>query len=128
MITCKICGKEEDPSNWINESEMREHQMCFSCNCWRNRLEEDSKLPPHTAAMIDGTHYIIGSEDDKSYFRGFGGHRFEILFNDGTRIITTNLWCQGEPSKEWVDKFPNNAKFVDNLKWTKIGETNYLTT
>lgn len=79
---------------------------------WRERLEADSKLPPHTAVMIDGVHYIIGPEDDKSCFKGFGGRHFEILFNDGFRIITTNLWCQGEPPFEWINKFPNNAHFV----------------
>ena len=47
-------------------------------------------------------------------------------FDDGTRVITTNLWCQGEPDEHWKDKFPNNAHFENNLKWTKIWNCSYL--
>ncbi len=69
--------------------------------------------PPHTYAIIDGTHYVIGDEDSKeTYFRGFGGAKFHIKFNDGTEITTTNLWYQGVPSEHFKDKFPNNAEFI----------------
>lgn len=127
-MKCKICGVEENPSNFVKDcrDSLIKHQMCFSCNFWRERLEEDSKLPPHTACMIDGTHYIIGDENNKSAFRGFDGHRFQIEFNDGTKVITTNLWCQGEPKGYWKDKFPDNARFENNLKWKNINGINYL--
>lgn len=124
-MKCKICGAEETPGIFSNEKELEEHQMCFKCNFWREMLEEDKYRPDHTVCMINGTHYVIGSESN-SVFRGFGGAKFEIQFNDGTRITTTNLWCQGNPSKEWIDKFPNNAKFVDNLIWVNINGTKYL--
>lgn len=125
-MRCKVCGKEENPNNYVNswKEQLLHHKMCHSCNFWRNRLEEDSNLPPHTAVMIDGTHYIIGPDDD--YFRGFGGSKFQIKFNDGTRIVSTNLWCQGKPSPEWTAKFPNNAVFENNLKWKTINGINYL--
>lgn len=100
--------------------------MCFICNFWRERLKEDSELPPHTACMIDGTHYVIGPEESNSYFRGFGGARFQIEFNDGTKVVTTNLWCQGEPEGYWREQFPDNARFENNLKWKQIGNTQYL--
>lgn len=74
--------------------------------------------------MIDGTHYVIESENDN--FRGFGGARFQIEFNDGTKVITTNLWCQGEPKGYWRTQFPDNARFENNLKWTNINGTKYL--
>lgn len=127
-MKCKICGAEENPSNFVKDRKdsLIKHQMCFSCNFWRERLEEDSNLPPHTACMIDGTHYIIGNENSKSAFRGFGGSQFQIEFNDGTKVVTTNLWCQGEPKGYWKDKFPNNARFENDLKWKKINEIEYL--
>lgn len=125
-MKCEICGKEEDPSHWTNESEMRAHQMCFNCNFWRDMLEEDAKRPPHTWCMIDGTHYIIVPDNPNSYFQGFGGAEFQIEFNDGHRVVTHNLWCQGEPDGYWKDKFPDNARFENNLKWTKIGNNEYL--
>lgn len=90
-------------------------------------LEKDSKRPPYTWCIINGTHYVIEPEDDpETYFRGFGGAKFQIEFNDGYRVVTTNLWCQGEPSEEWRDKFPDNARFERNFKWKKIGNCSYL--
>ena len=128
MNKCKTCGSPIESNHYIDGNVMEEHQMCFYCNFWREMLEEDSKRSPHTACMIDGTHYVIGPEDsEETYFRGFGGRKFTIEFNDGTIVTTTNLWCQGEPEDDyWKEKFPNNAKFVDNLKWKKIGDCSYL--
>lgn len=113
-MKCKICNHEETPGDFINRRVLEQHQMCFHCNFWREMSEKDSQRPSHTVVMIDGTHYVIAPEDDpETYFRGFAGRKFHIKFNDGTEIITTNLWCQGKPSLEWIDKFPDNAKFLD---------------
>lgn len=127
-MKCKICGSEENPSNWVKDwkDSILKYQMCHTCNYWRERLEDDKKYPPHTACMIDGTHYVIGPEDDSSHFRGFSGARFQIEFNDGTKVVTTNLWCQGEPRGYWREQFPDNARFENNLKWKKVGECSYL--
>lgn len=126
-MKCKICGEEETPSNYINQKDMEKNQLCFTCNFWKEMLEKDAKRDPHTWCMIDGTHYVIEPEDDpETYFRGFGGTRFQIEFNDGTKVITTNLWCQGEPKGYWREKFPDNARFENNLKWKKIGECKHL--
>lgn len=127
-MKCKICGEEFDSSNYLKDCKesMDSNQMCFTCNFWRERLEEDKTFPPHTACMIDGTHYIVGDENDKSHFRGFGGAEFNIQFDDGVVIKTTNLWCQGEPEGYWKEKFPNNARFVDNKKWKDINGVKYL--
>jgi hypothetical protein len=127
-MNCKICGSPIDAENYISDvrEAMLKHQMCFSCNFWRNRLEEDATLPPHTWCMINGTHYIVGNEDSKSYFRGFGGREFHIKFNDGTIVTTTNLWCQGEPEGYWRKKFPDNAVFLNGEQWKQIGRNQYL--
>lgn len=125
-MKCKICGKEEIPSQYYNESEMVTHLMCFNCNFWRDMLEKDQKREPHTFCVIDGTHYGIEPEDCDKAFRGFGGAKFQIEFNDGHKVVTTNLWCQGKPEPEyWKEKFPNTARFENNLKWTKIGNNEY---
>lgn len=128
MSKCKICGAEVDSDRYVQDTkeEMEEHQMCFYCNFWRNMLEEDAKRPPHTWCVIDGTHYTIEPDEPGSYFQGFGGREFIIEFNDGTTVTTHNLWCQSEPGEYWKDKFPDNAKFVDNKKWQKIGNCSYL--
>lgn len=125
-MKCKICGKEEDPSDWINHKEIEEHQMCFSCNFWRDMSERDLKRKPHTWCVIDGTHYVIEPDNPNSHFQGFGGAEFHIRFKDGHGVITHNLWCQGEPKGYWKEKFPNNARFVDNKKWKDINGVKYL--
>ena len=124
---CSICGKEEDPSHWINEDEMREHRMCFTCNFWREMLEKDSKRAPHTYCMIDGTHYVIEPDEPNAAFQGFGGAEFQIEFFDGTKVVTHNLWCQGEPEHPyWKEKFPDNARFERNFKWINIHGIKHL--
>jgi len=127
-MNCKICGSPVDADRYISDCSkaMLEHQMCFRCNFWRERLAEDAELPPHKWCMIDGTHYIIGNEDSNDYFRGFGGREFHIKFNDGTVVTTTNLWCQGEPPLEWKEKFPDNAVFINGEQWKQIGTNQYL--
>jgi len=124
MIVCKICGRAEDPSQYYDGPKLVEYQMCFNCNFWREMLEEDTKRPPHTYCMIDGTHYVIAPEDDSDPFRGFGGAEFHIHFKDGYKVVTHNLWCQGEPNEHWKPQFPDNADF--DWQWKKIGNYNYL--
>ena len=118
-MKCKICGEEFNSSYYYKDTEkaMNEHQMCFGCNFWREKIEQDAQQPPHKVAIIDGVHYYIDDENVVSKFRGFDGNKFEIHFNDGTKVTTTNLWCQGDIPPEWRQHFPDNAKF--NWKWKK---------
>jgi hypothetical protein len=67
------------------------------------------KNDPRTA-RINGTHYLIGREEDK--FKGFGGQTFYIQFFDGRLVKTTNLWCQGEIPEVMRMVLPDNARFV----------------
>ena len=123
-MKCKICGREEIPSDYTNEKEMEDHQMCFHCNFWREMFEKDKKRLPHTWCMIDGTHYVIEPDEPNAAFQGFGGDEFHIYFKDGYEVITHNLWCQGEPNEYWRPQFPDNADF--DWQWKKIGKNNYL--
>lgn len=125
-MKCPVCN-EEIGKFICDGSTLKEKGMCFECSIWSERLAEFPTLPSHQVAIIDGTYYSIGDESDPSSFRGFGGRRFQIEFNDSYKVITTNLWCGGEiSSKYWRDRLPNNARFENNLKWKKIGECSYL--
>ena len=125
-MKCKICGEEFDSSQYYKDTKnaMDEHQMCFSCNFWREKVEQDAQQPPHKVAIIDGVHYYIDDENIVTNFRGFGGDKFVINFKDGRKVTTTNLWCGGEISEHWKPQFPNNADF--DWQWKKIGKYNYL--
>ena len=128
-MKCKICGSDFEANHFMDEwqKHMNENQMCFNCAFWDRMLKADAKRPPHTAVVINGTHYVIEPDDPGNYFQGFGGAEFRIEFNDGHRVITHNLWCQGEPKGYWKDKFPDNAKFSDKKwVWKEIDGIRYL--
>lgn len=90
---------------------------------WIEMLKKDFKRPPHTVAIIDGHHYVIGPENADG-MRGFGGDKFIIHFKDGKEVITTNLWYQGEIPEEYKQLFYDNADF--DYKWVKIGNCNHI--
>lgn len=109
-MICKMCGATER-LQWIEstKAELIKHQLCFTCNFWRERLERHQDNP--NSVIIDNTAYMIGREDELHVFRGFGGARFVICFDDGREVVTTNLWCQGGIPDIWKPFFRNNAHF-----------------
>ena len=108
-MKCPTCG--EEIGKFVSDEQfMKKHGECFKCSLWRKRLPLDS-----TVAIIDGTFYTIGDENDPSQFRGFGGDKFVINFKDGRQITTTNLWCGGDVPEAWKSQFPDNADF--DWKW-----------
>ena len=119
-MKCPTCGKEIGTFA-SDERSMKECGECFECALWRERLP---LVGNPDVAIIDGTMYTIGDENDSSPFRGFGGDKFVIKFKDGREVTTTNLWCGGHISDAWKSQFPNNADF--DWQWKKIGNYNYL--
>ena len=109
MITCHVCGKREDPSHWpATNKECRRLQLCFTCLFWERHITE----PFPNAVVIEGCHYMIGSEAPLGSTRGFGGQRYVIRFTDGREVATTNLWMQGHIPEAFRDRLPDTATFV----------------
>lgn len=106
---CQECGKRED-GKWMDEmaKALRDKQLCFSCNFWIEKVEIRDKS---RVARINGHYYQISSIWGAGAFRGFGGQKSVILFHDGRRVKTTNLWHQGEIPVRFRERLPNNAKF-----------------
>ena len=106
---CQECGKREDGS-WADDMAkvLEAKQLCFNCNFWAEKV--GIKDRPRVA-RIDGHHYQIGTDAGDTAFRGFGGRKFVILFNDGRRMQTSNLWHQGEIPERFRERLPDNAKF-----------------
>lgn len=65
------------------------------------------------AVRIDGAHYMIGDRRaGHPAWKGFGGHRWHIIYPDGRHALTDNLWSQGPiPPKHRERLFDN----VDSL-------------
>lgn len=106
--TCKICNSKDSSDEWIDGEQMLEEKLCFTCWFWNNNLIADKN---RKYAVIKGEHYVLESHTD-SYFKGFGGSKFYIKFNDGHIEFCDNLWYQGEIPQEWKEKFPDNAEFI----------------
>lgn len=91
MHICKECKKEEE-NNWVEEVkiELNERQLCQNCNFWYGHyLLRNSKV----VARIDGSHYRIGAKtNDPNRWKGMGGSKITIEFNDGRIVNTHNLW------------------------------------
>jgi hypothetical protein len=105
---CCECG-DIVSANWTSETEklVKEKNICFNCLHWLKLYESTNP----NSVRVNGHHYIIRPKDNSS-FQGFGGRTFKIEFFDGRIAETKNLWHQGEISKTWTDRMPDNAKFV----------------
>ena len=107
---CKICGKTEESSHWINGKEMLEKEHCFECNYWLSLHEDDiTNRKDHKYVITNGVHYVIEPEDSTDFFRGFGGAKVKIKFFDGTEVLSTNLWYQGVIPERFRDIMPDNG-------------------
>lgn len=113
-ITCCICGKKENPTNWIDEcaKKLVKHQMCFECNHWREQHELDLTVRgEHNYAIVGGNHYVL-CPPTNSYFKGFGGRKITFEFLDGTIKECDNVWYQGDITDahpHWRELMPDNA-------------------
>jgi hypothetical protein len=112
FVTCRECGKAE-ANEWVKERQdyIREKSLCFLCSFWEQWVERDRE-GDENIVRVEGTHYHIGDENSRSGFRGFGGSRFHIRFDDGREVISTNLWHQGTIPDHYRARLPDNATFV----------------
>lgn len=112
MAKCKICGSEIDTRNGYSQIMLKE-QLCYDCFFWKMHLEDDKKRPAYSWAVIDGNHYVLEPHTNDIAWAGCGGAVYKIRFFDGTIVECDNLWHQGKISEEWLEKFPDNAEFID---------------
>ena len=111
---CKICGAEENTDRWFNGKELEKHQMCQSCNHWREQYELDKTTRgEHGYAIFNGTHYTLLPKNDADVFKGFGDRNFNIKFNDGYEASCDNMWCQGQiPEGYWRNLMKDNVVYI----------------
>ena len=110
-----VCEKDTPDQWWTSTGELdrAKDSADFTSSFWKEKMADEVRLSEKTA-RIDGVHYTIAREtDDNRAFRGYGGARFVIQFNDGRRVVTTNLWCQGRIPMAYRDVLADNAKFVE---------------
>jgi len=111
-MKCKECGEVIELC-YRHSEELISQGLCFNCWFWYEKVEK--KNDPNIA-RIDGTHYSIGKPGKSKFFRGFYGDVFMIEFDDGRKVETDNLWCQGDIPKRFRKRLPDNAKFSKEVK------------
>ena len=112
---CKICGGIVK-STWSEplKTEIIKKNICHSCHFW---MEKVDVVNDKNIVRIGGEHYTICAESkDAGYFRGFGGRKFVVLFNDSRKITTTNLWSQGTIPERFKELLPDNAIFIADVE------------
>lgn len=102
---CSICGGLIR-LEYINNDQLTKNCMCWHCNHW-SRTKVDRNI-----VVIDGTMYSILPDNDKAFYKGFGGSRFVIKKDSGEIIVSHNVWCKGEVPFHFRATFPNNATFI----------------
>jgi hypothetical protein len=124
-MICKCCKKTEincnciDPDDFINSNEktlMKELNICFKCAFWEKHARDWESGNKNNIYFIDGSRYHDCGSVDKNTkgFIGHGGREF-IIQNLNTKEIikTNNLWCQGDVPKEFKNRLPDNAIFIN---------------
>lgn len=107
MLNCIICNKEIEKSKYSNK--ILCSSECFTVNFWNHYV---LRANDKDVARIGGLHYVICPGVTDSFgFKGFGGAKFVIRFNDGRKVTTRNLWHQGTIPDEFRDRLPDNAVF-----------------
>lgn len=88
---------------------------CFSCYHWTQVFDTKKMEQMVSVRTSDGEHYCFARNNPiktnvtSNSSLGHGGRRFKIIFDDGTTVITNNLWAQGVMPEYWRKKFPSNA-------------------
>jgi hypothetical protein len=76
--------------------------------------------------IINGRHYVFHPRQDKKlYFQNFGGHEFHALRNDGSLIMSNNVWFQGEIPERFKEKLPDTAKLISKRTYKKLKNNNF---
>lgn len=88
---------------------------CHRKKIWLDIIEEREKH-----VVIDGECYYLERNNlngcDRAGFKGFGGRRFRIKFNNGEIIETTNLWHNGVIPDEFRNVLKDEAVFIETTK------------
>lgn len=105
---CRECLGEGDGERFSPSMNLVAERLCFRCHFW---LEKVLKRDDPSVARIAGQHWTVCSEDVHPSDRGMCGRRFTIVWDDGRRVVTSNLWHQGDIPTLFRERLPDNARF-----------------
>ncbi len=74
---------------------------------WQD-IKKDLETNPNRF-IANGMSYSIGAYEPNDKFRGHGGRKFYVHFNDGRVVETENLWTNGSIPEEFKSELPDTA-------------------
>lgn len=114
MLECPICHKKHATHYYYEYSlykDVCDNQECFSDMFWLYDI-----LPNYdnNTVTIKGEVYYIHADNPIKKWSGFAGREFIIKkFNSNELIVTHNLWYRGKVPDKFLDKFPDDAEFIE---------------
>lgn len=124
--TCSICEATYEIESFNPNAPlvktMVEKHICFQCAFWLDKIEN----PAPNREVIKGEHYTFNPyQDHQAIFQGHGGRVFYGVRNDGTLIISNNVWFQGEIPKRFREQLPDTAQLISKKTYTKLKNNNF---
>ena len=111
IVGCVECGRNEARS-WDTDCEanLKALGMCFNCAFWHEKLA--GKDAPQSV-RVEGRHFWIEPDQPGrgGCGMGHGGSKFDIRFHDGRKVVSRNLWAQGDIPNHFKARLPDNAVF-----------------
>lgn len=94
---CLICKKNFKFHGYRTEPDNNACSYCREMvDTWKSvYIDKDKDI-----ALVNRRIYSIGAENTK--WKGFGGAKIKVSFNDGREVITTNLWCGLDITEDWA--------------------------
>jgi hypothetical protein len=124
--TCSICKVAYEPGsfdpNALLVKLMDERNICFRCAFWSDKIEN----PLPYREIINGEHYVFHPYQNKPvFFQGYGGREFYALRNDGSLIMSNNVWYQGQIPEIFREKLPDTARMISKKTYKKLVGNNF---
>ena len=112
MKRCSECGNKVDERNhWSLMTHNEEYGTCVCIDCmpWDEKARDKSYAKRR---LITPTYeaFFIGDRDTPKQWRGFGGRKFTIVFDDGRIVKTDNLWFDGFVPEHYRDRLQPNGR------------------
>lgn len=117
VAKCRWCGENETYRARPDKVEfVRKHyDTCHKCSFWLNLLvtpDQNRIITPDYEHKIAAGWGITTPADRWS---GYGGACWVVIFNDGTKKYTNDLWAQGTIPEIWRPHFPPNVKTLMHI-------------
>lgn len=109
-----ICSRCSQP----HTSPKIKEGMCFSCLYWSSVVDKlndpDENNDNHEIIIANGRVFIpVPGFTGPDRLRGFNGRVFTFKMNDGTTIVSNNVWNGSVIPTQFREELPDNAELLE---------------